>query len=303
MLDIQQELDGTHLCSSSPPYKMHARRKSTGDGKFDLLGGRRSEHYESFGDHFSFSTELESQVETCDEERFGFYSPPLWRTNKCSGTTKYESFPLLPHNHHYSNLSPNSRRQVITEGRRELMEMIQNMPESCYELSLKDLVDKQHGLQEGEEENTVIKDENSNFDVPTQIRKLKKQKRTINRGQITRTGSMESETFLIKMFFPTSLGSKKKAKAGNRARVSSIKSTKQSETDTEKVQWIKGLFVVGRSKKICRSSTSGSSSSSNSSSGGRYSGESDFVPGCWPFFTCKKSKSMREKDCIFRTGN
>lgn len=242
---------------------MHARRRSTGDEEFDFSSAHKSLCCESTGDYFSFATELESQDETCVEERFGVYSPPLWRTI-CSRTTKHESSPLLPHNHHYSNLSPTSRRRVITEGRRELMEMIQNMPESCYELSLKDIVDEQHGLPEGEGENTVSKDESSDFNAQAQIRKLKKKKRYINRGQITRMGSMESETFLIKMFFPTSLGSKKKAKTGNRSRVPSIKSTEQSETNTEKVQWIKGFFFAGRSKKICSSSTSSSDRSSSS---------------------------------------
>lgn len=147
------------------------------------------------------------------------------------------------------------------------MEMIQNLPESCYELSLKDIVDEQHGLPEGEGENTVSKDESSDFNTQAPIQKLKKKKRYINRGQITRMGSMESETFLIKMFFPTSLGSKKKAKTGNQSRVPSIKSTEQSETNTKKVQWIKGFFVAGRSKKICSSSTS---SSDRSSSSNRY---------------------------------
>lgn len=51
------------------------------------------------------------------------------------------------------------------------MEMIQNMPESCYELSLKDIVDEQHGLPEGEGENTVSKDESSDFNAQAQIRK------------------------------------------------------------------------------------------------------------------------------------
>ncbi|PON81542.1 hypothetical protein TorRG33x02_226650 [Trema orientale] len=302
MLAHQQKSKAIHLCSSSPTIKMHARRNSTGDPEFDFWGSRKTLCHESFGDHFnSGSTELEFQAEANTEDGFGVCSPPLWKTSR-SKSNKQESSPLLPHNHHYSNLSPNSRRQAIADGRKELMEMIQDLPESCYELSLKDIVADQHSLQ-GEEESIVSKDEAFDFNSETQITKLKKKKMNMNtnimkRGQITRTGSMESETFLIKMFLPSSLGSKKKAKA---SRVPSINSSEQPENDVDKVWWIKGFPIPGRRKKICRSSTNGSTSSSNSSSSGssRYVSESDFMPGCWSFFPAKKSKSMRERGCIF----
>lgn len=48
---------------------------------------------------------------------------------------------LIPHNHQHAKLSPGP----ISESRRQLMEMINNMPESCYELSVKDTADDQHG--------------------------------------------------------------------------------------------------------------------------------------------------------------
>ena len=267
MLDHQPELHGNHLSPLSPTLKMHVRRSSTGDRELDIWGSRNSACYESFGDQFSFSTEQVFQGEGLGEQGFGVFSPRLWKSNR-SRSIKDESYPLLPHNHHYSNLSPNSRRRVIVDGRKELMKMIENMPESSYELSLKDIVDEQRSSEEDEEETSVAKDESSDFKGEThQIRKLKQRKnRNTERGPITRTGSMESEMFLIKMFFPTSLGTKKKTKAGNPSRVPCLKSPKQSENDMEKDWSIKGFFVAGGSKSICRSSTSGSSSSSDSSS-------------------------------------
>lgn len=59
------------------------------------------------------------------EDDSGFSSPPLWET-----TAKTD----------YKYLSPNSKSQAIARGQWELMEMVKAMPESSYELSLKDLV-------------------------------------------------------------------------------------------------------------------------------------------------------------------
>lgn len=50
--------------------------------------------------------------------------------------------PLLPQDHHYSNLSPLLGMQRIEQGRREMMEMIQNLPELSNELSFKDIVNE-----------------------------------------------------------------------------------------------------------------------------------------------------------------
>ncbi|KAL5555431.1 hypothetical protein UlMin_037667 [Ulmus minor] len=290
MLDHKQQFNGTQLHCFSPTYKNHVRRNSTGDTDFDFWGTRKAMFYEGYTDHRGSGNELEfqAQVHAHLEEDFGVYSPPLWKAN----TANFESSPLLPNNHCYSNLSPNARKQVIADGRKELMEMIKNMPESCYELSLKDIVDEQHGLQEGQEENIVTKAEGSYFNTESQFRKPKKKIKNFRAGQISRTASMESETFLLKMFFPTSLGSNKKAKAGNRSK-SKVTS---GENGVNKVRWIKGLFIAGKNKRIWSSSRSESASSSNSSST-RY-GESNFVPGCWPFLG-KKSKSTGQTGCIF----
>lgn len=107
------------------------------------------------------------------------------------------------------------------------MKMIHNMPESCYELSLKDIVDEKHCLQEVGEK-IVIHDRCFHLDTEAQVEKHKKKKINSKTGQLLRIGSMENEAFLIKLFFPISLGSNKKAKAVNRSKVSGL-SSKQSE--------------------------------------------------------------------------
>ncbi|KAM7260187.1 hypothetical protein ACFE04_015928 [Oxalis oulophora] len=74
-----------------------------------------------------------------DDDDSGIETPPLWpRTS--------------PNQQHYRTLSPTSRTQAIARGQKELMEMVSMMPESCYELSLKDLVQR----SEVEEEKVKI---------------------------------------------------------------------------------------------------------------------------------------------------
>ncbi|KAL6525021.1 hypothetical protein OROMI_030614 [Orobanche minor] len=65
----------------------------------------------------------------------GENSPPMWK-NISPGP----SHPLLDH-HQQRTSSPDCRAQAIARGQWELMEMVRNMPESSYELSLKDLVE------------------------------------------------------------------------------------------------------------------------------------------------------------------
>lgn len=152
------------------------------------------------------------------------------------------------------------------------MEMIRNMPESCYELSLKDIVDEQQGMQKARED-TDVDEKKFHFQTQAQIRKQKKKKITYKTRQISRTSSMESETFRIKMFFPTFLCSKKKTKAaGNCSKVSPKPPFEGPENH----------------KDLCIKSTS---------SPRRFS-DDDALPGCWTFFQSKKGKSKKQRGCI-----
>ncbi|XP_039167177.1 uncharacterized protein LOC104421989 isoform X3 [Eucalyptus grandis] len=128
--------------------------------------------------------------------------------------------------HHYSNLSPSSRTRRIEEGRREMIKMIRNLPESSYELSLKDIVDKQLPLQENQEEEEEefefpSPEEEEEFEFPSaeaesyknqKRKKRKKVPRTTSHQhhQVSRCNSMETGSFLIKMFFPSFMASSKK---------------------------------------------------------------------------------------------
>ncbi|XP_021807327.1 uncharacterized protein LOC110751200 [Prunus avium] len=214
---------------------------------------------------------------------------------------KDESTPLLPNNHHYSNpctMTTLSQRQAeIVQSRREMMEMIQDMPESCYELSLKDIVDdEQQGAQGVREEETDAKETSFSFrsEEEVQIRKQKSNVKKKSSYEISRTSSMESETFLIKMFFPTFLGSKKKLKppgnCSSKVSPSPSLSLKNNHKDWCK---IRAFFLAGVNKN-----SQGNNSSSSSSSRTRFSDETNTLPGCWFFFHSKKSKTKRQRGCL-----
>ncbi|KAJ0040983.1 hypothetical protein Pint_27373 [Pistacia integerrima] len=272
---------------------MHSKRQSKGSIDFDFWGAGKS----SCSEHYSNEFHFEEQV----GDGIGAYSPPLWKANG-SKISAYESSPLLPCNHQYSNLSPRIRSQAIAEGRKELMEMIHNMPEWSYELSLKDIVDEQQTQQEVKHE-TVIDERSCCFENEGETKKLQKKnkKRSIKSAEILRSESMEKETFLIKMFFPISFCSKKKANVRNRAKVSPRSSLDISENQPDKEQWIRKRFVAGENKPtvVKHFSSSNSSTSSKHNSSTNRQAESKFSSGCWPFFHTKTSKTRRPRGCIF----
>ncbi|XP_041006479.1 uncharacterized protein LOC121251182 [Juglans microcarpa x Juglans regia] len=295
MFDCRQRFAGKPLSPVSPTYQIRRSHDSEGDIEFDFWGACQNGDHDSFSGRFS-GTDVEFQSQaSLVEEGFGDSSPALWERNT-SGSTDYESSPLLPHDHRSSNLSPTSRKKAIAEGRRQLMEMVRHMSESCYELSLKDIVDEKHisAVQKG----TVV-EKSSAFHPETepQMKKQKKKKKGINKArQVSRIRSMDSENFLLKMFFPTSLALKKKSKAGECSKVSPTPSFVETKHHIDKEWWIKRFFLVGDSKRSRGNIMSGSTSSSNSSTS-RHD-DASFIPGCWCFFHTKKNKAKRQKGCL-----
>lgn len=137
------------------------------------------------------------------------------------------------------------------------MEMIHGMPESNYELSLKDIVDEQREALQEVKENMVTDERSFSFGSEVEIKKPKK-KKSIESGEISRSGSMNNEKFLIKMFFPRSLGSRKKATRKCGSKVSPRASFEISENRNDREQWIMRSSVAGENKsngKLCGSSS------------------------------------------------
>jgi hypothetical protein len=208
------------------------------------------------------------------EDESGVYSPPLWKTSPPRSPVHVRQ------NTNYQYMSPASRTQAIAKGQVELMEMVKNMPESSYELSLKDLVDHNIKVQQDHS-----KDQESLVDKKkTGFQKAKsKGKVTERKVSMTRSGSIDhTKGMFIHMRFPNlsfRSKNKKKHKASNPfARVSPKpegekvvlkKTCFLSEHDIGVNDWWKKRFsVLSESESGVTSSNSDSKSSRNSSSNG-----------------------------------
>ncbi|KAJ0256001.1 Uncharacterized protein HA466_0090240 [Hirschfeldia incana] len=211
----------------------------------------------------SFNTHLIFPRTFDDHPDSGVCSPPLWKNSPSKS-------PPPDIQTHYHNLSPVSKAKVIARGQRELMEMVSKMPESCYELSLKDLV----------EVNTEEEKERKVFGEMPQ-RKAKKASKVVRKVKSdkwvdpVRNGGVNNSGFLLKLGFPVSLGAKKgtkkKKKDENDASVTSRGSwVSPRPSVSEDKDWVKsessrsGRGVSRINSGSSKSSGGGSSSRSNS---------------------------------------
>ncbi|XP_018515008.1 uncharacterized protein LOC103872976 [Brassica rapa] len=190
-----------------------------------------------------------------DHSDSGVCSPTLWSTSP----------PRSPHHRpeDYSSLSPDSKAQAIARGQRELMEMVSKMPESCYELSLKDLVEAR-----GSEENDMRKI----FDeLPQRTSKVVRKTKSGKRVDPSRNSGGNNSGFLLKMMFPFSFGSKKETSKKKKKRngkdsvkdsqVSPRPSISDESVKTEDRDWWNRLSESSGSGSTKRSGSSNSNSS------------------------------------------
>lgn len=209
-----------------------------------------------------------------EEDESGVTSPPLWHASPPKSPPN-ESTPLQSqaynHNHHYHSLSPTSRLRAIERGKEELMEMVKTMPESCYELSLKDLVEHSK-IHEARQQSRAVSEDKEKDNKGGKMKKIKIIK--FDERQMSRSGSItDNRPLLLKMFCPVPLRSKKKKNSSpSNGKVSPrpVEGEKFGEKD-----WWRRRFSVPE--------PNGSGSSSGRSKG-------PTLPGCWSFFH-KKSKS------------
>lgn len=233
-----------------------------------------------------------SRLNNGDES--GVCSPPLWS----------KSPPRSPPGSKFSqnkfrNSPPSLRVQAIARGQKELMEMVKSMPESSYELSLKDLVDHQKvGFLEDDE--IVVDQEKSGFITNKKQGSVKKQasvrKKASVRKQpslkkvekkIARTASNMSEGnnnpgLFLKMVFPMPFGGstkkqvpkspqgKAKTKENPYAKVSTKHvddnlNDKSSKSGDQKLWWQRRYSLVSDDSESGGLSSNVSSGSSGSS--------------------------------------
>ncbi|KAL6962288.1 hypothetical protein U1Q18_037245 [Sarracenia purpurea var. burkii] len=223
---------------------------------------------------------------TEDDHDPGDCSPPLWKT----GPTINPVGSRFPQNN-YRFLSPNSRAQAIARGRRELMEMVKNMPESCYELSLKDLVE--HPRLETRENaeclvEEKIRDKGSENQGGRVIKRQESRRNEMGKAKTTRNRSVEKSGLLLKMVFPVSFrSSTKKKNCGPSvcSRVSPKPEASEKSSKAVEKEWWK--------KRFSSSTGSGGGSTGSSASSGSNSiirRRSGCSPGCRSFFLFRTKK-------------
>lgn len=132
-------------------------------------------------------------VDEESQSESGACSPTLWGSNSRSSPQFHR-----PRNR---SLSPTSRIQAIARGQQELMEMVRNMPEASYELSLKDLVEY-HRVANPD---TSIESRDDSTSE-TSFRRDSSKKTAETRALVTRSRSVDSGGFYLKMFFPLPFG-------------------------------------------------------------------------------------------------
>lgn len=181
----------------------------------------------------------------------GATSPSLW--------PRSPSQPLL-RRHSHRDSSPESRAQAIARGQWELMEMVKRMPESSYELTLKDLV---------ENHNTSLQNDE------TAVVKVKREKNVVE------SGSFQNKGLFLNMMFPFSLKSKKEKKNFGERDWWKKGFTGSSDGDSSRTS-------NNSAATTATTTTAGGGGSSRSNSGSRYViyRRSDFYQN-WESFSVK----------------
>ncbi|XP_038989449.1 uncharacterized protein LOC120113032 [Phoenix dactylifera] len=218
-----------------------------------------------------------------DDDDSDVASPPLWTKPGSPMTRSAESSPIHDHSrcHHHDVkdrfLYPTPQAQVIAGYRQEMLNMVRDMPETAYELSLRDLVEPPRMARAAHE--TLVRGRELPKDK-TKKEKDRKEKTKKGMRRMSRSDSMDTGGFLLKMFLPSSLTTKRKSIGGSGtcAKVSPkpmlVEGEKGGlEKSTDRDWWRKNALEE-------KGSSSGSSSDSSS--------RSRKISGCYCFFRARR---------------
>lgn len=223
-----------------------------------------------------------------DDDESGASSPSLWKNSPSRS-------PVHPIN--YRSLSPNSRTQAIARGQCELMEMVKNMPESCFELSLKDLVEQTKSF-ESQKECLINSNREKNQAVMQNRVNIKKNEQIKKAKMMMRSRSIENGGVFIKMVSPVSLRSKKTKKKNPSANTTRVSPKPEecenvSSKNLEK-EWWKKRFSGSSSSNSTGSSGRNSSSTSSRNNNRKREG---LLSSCWSSLCLsEKNKVMTDLD-------
>ncbi|KAL9251028.1 hypothetical protein AKJ16_DCAP02356 [Drosera capensis] len=245
-------------------------------------------------------------VEEKDEGESNGSSPRLW--NNSVATSPIMSTSPVHHHHYHQPMSPSSRTQAIDKGRRELMEMVRDMPESFYELSLKDIVEHRaaiHNASSGHhEKRTAVED----VEEMKASKSKKAMAKSESKAKMVRNGSVINGGMLARTtVFPILLGAKNgKSKSLHSAATFKLPHKAVSSSSgivngssvngTEKEWWKRRSCISSESESGGVGSSSGSirstgSSSRSSSSSSRRRQKNRLLPSCCYFSNNKRSTS------------
>lgn len=248
---------------------------------FDAKVRKTAQNYENYrnwnGDQ---GVQFRTHQSMEEEEDSGVCSPPLWNNIPQKSLSNR---PLLHHN----------RVQDIVRGQGELMEMVKNLPESSYELSLKDLVEPSiiETQDQDQEEGSDKLIKNHDNQVLDQRVKVKRQESMVKekRAKMIRNGSIVNRGLFLKMGFPITFKSKKKKNLANNAGSKVSPAPEVSSKGTGKEWWKKRFTCSSNSDNSRTSNSNGSTGSSSSSSGGSYDSrrKNGFLSSCWSCFHSK----------------
>ncbi|XP_038885358.1 uncharacterized protein LOC120075766 [Benincasa hispida] len=228
-------------------------------------------------------------IDDDSQSESGVSSPTLWGSNSRTSPQFHR-----PRNR---SLSPTSRIQAIARGQQELMEMVRNMPESSYELSLKDLVE--HHLTNSKRQQdgdcaaaSLARDDSSS---ETSFRRDSSKTRSETRGLVTRSRSVDSGGFYLKMFLPLPFGqvsAKKKTNLRTDSGLSGGSRVSPKPPPVEKDWWRKRSAVAGGENEgsISGGSMMSSGSSNSTSSERSNSRNSESQGSCWFCISPMRSK-------------
>lgn len=226
---------------------------------------------------------------------------------------KHLGSPLHHNRLHHRPMSPNSRVQAIARGRKELMEMVRDLPETFYELSLKDIVERKADMEDQKEidppeEKKPPKESTSQQEKKDNKTSSNKRGKKSEKKKMSRSISADNGKFLLKTsVFPILLGSKKSKKnlgASGSFKIAPVPKPQPTPTRStkgpEKEWWRRRSCISsesdesnGLSRRSTSSGSSRGSSRSNSDSGNRRR-SSGFLRTCC-FFNSRNLRRIKDK--------
>lgn len=254
-----------------------------------------------------------SANDDCGHERAGGEkpgppSPEVWKAGKQPAVRSSEVSPAgisrrFDEDRHISN---GSRAMSIAKYRQEMLDLVRDVPENSYELSLIDIVEPPkitEKVMETTAEDTSEEETDNNDNNNNKKKKKEKKKKNSKKGimrRVSRSESMESGGLMLKMFIPrmpVALGGKKHSfsKTGkvSPSKPSSVDGDKDC-AEKKKMEGERWSKEFGERVSSTGSSNSSSSNSTSSSSTSSSSVSNRLIGSCYPF--AHKGKSMGVED-------